>query len=107
MILVVWLWTKYTTKSPLSSLIWSLQDQPDHTCCMLGACMECALCKCMTCTVLLLVVLRNSLEAQKFRSESYLIASLSDIVPDPISNMLIQLCDIFFILFPAFNYFGK
>ena len=57
--------------------------------------MECAWGKCVICTVLVRVVLRNTLKPQKARSESYLIVNLSDIVPDPISNMLIQLCDIF------------
>ena len=57
--------------------------------------MKCAWGKCATCTVLLRVVLRNTLKLQKSRSESYLVVNLGDIVPDPISNMLIQIFDIF------------
>ena len=69
--------------------------------------MECALGKCATRTVLVRVVLRNTIKPQTARSESYLIVNLSDIVPDPIAYMLIQLCEIFYILilFPAFHYF--
>ena len=57
--------------------------------------MEHAWGKCATCTVLVRVVLRSTLKPQKATSESYLIVDLNDIVADPISNMLNQLCDIF------------
>ena len=53
--------------------------------------MECVLGKPATCTMLVRVVLRNTLKPQKARSESDLIVNLSDIVPNPFSNILIQL----------------
>ena len=61
-----------------------MEDKPDHTCCVLGECMECAWRKCVTCTVLVRVVFVNTLKLQKARSEIYLIVNLIDIVPDPV-----------------------